>query len=102
MTSVAAVSISTFASPPVPTTRPAHVVAVRAGQVPVEHDHVVGVHPDPLQRGVAVVADVDGHGQPAQPLGDGVREELFVLHDQHPHAGQCASPGDKAGISDFA
>jgi hypothetical protein len=75
---------------------------VCAGQVPVEHDHVVGVHTDPLQRGVAVVADVHGHGQPAQPLGDGVREKLFVLHDQHTHARQSGGAGVKAGISVFA
>jgi hypothetical protein len=38
-----------------------------------------------LQGGLAVVGDVDGHRVAAQPAGDGVGEELFVLHDQHAH-----------------
>ena len=63
---------------------PAHLVAGAPGHVPVEHRDVVPVHAEPLQRRVAVVADVDGHRELAQPLGDRVGEQpLVVGHSAH-------------------
>ena len=49
--------------------RAAHVVAVHLGQVAVEHDDVVGVDARLVERGLAVVGDVDGHALAAQARG---------------------------------
>ena len=65
---------------------PADVVAVDAGQVAVENDHVVAGDRDPLQGFGAVRRDVDGHALAAQPGRDRPGQDLEVLHDQHPHS----------------
>jgi hypothetical protein len=52
---------------------------VHAGQVAVEHDHVVVVDAEALQRGVAVERDVHGVGVVAQPLGDRLGEHPLVF-----------------------
>jgi hypothetical protein len=58
---------------------------VGAGQVAVEHHHVVAVDPQPGQGVVAVEGDVDGHTFPAQPDGHGPGEHLVVFGDQDSH-----------------
>jgi len=63
----------------------ADLVAGHDVQVAVEHHHVVVVDREPFQRGVAVVGHVYGHRLTAQPIGDGVRQQAFVLHHQHTH-----------------
>jgi hypothetical protein len=63
----------------------AHLVAGDLGQIPVEDHHVVVVDVEALQGLVAVVGDIDGHRVPPQPGGDGVGQQPFVLHHQHPH-----------------
>ena len=70
----------------------ADLVAVDAGQVAVEHDHVVAVQVQ-LGQGVgAVVADVDGHPLVPQAAGDGGGQHGLVLDDQHPHAAPPWAP----------
>jgi hypothetical protein len=64
---------------------PAHVVAVRAGQVPVEDHHVVPGDCQMLQGGVAVADHVDRHPLAAQPGPDRAGQDLEVLHHQHAH-----------------
>ena len=65
--------------------RPAHLVAVDAGQEDVEHDRVVGALPGPPQAVVAVVGDVDVEALGREAVGDRRREELLVLDDQNSH-----------------
>jgi hypothetical protein len=67
---------------------PADLVAVDAGKVAVQHDHVVAVDLELDQRVAAVVAHIDGQPLAAQPAGDGGRQHHLVLDDQHPH-GRC-------------
>ena len=64
----------------------ADLVAMRAGQVAVEHDDVVRVHARVEQRAVAVAGDVYGHALPAEPAGDRIGDAPLVLCHQHPHA----------------
>ena len=63
---------------------------MHAGEVAVQHDHVVGVEVELGSAGESVVGDVDGHALVAQALGDQVRELRLVLDDQDPHAGTGA------------
>jgi hypothetical protein len=77
--------------------RPAHLVTGAAGHVPVEHRHVVPVHGETLQGAVAVVDDVDGHGLPAQALGNRVGHQFLVLRHQHPHDVLLSRPGPVPG-----
>ena len=65
--------------------RGAYLVAVQAGQVPVEHDHVVGRRESLLQSGRAVEGDVDGHLRPAQADADCFGELLIVFDHQYAH-----------------
>ena len=62
------------------------LVAVRAGDVAVEHDDVVLIDRELLERGVAVARDVGGDRLEAQPVADGLGEVELVLDDQHAHA----------------
>ena len=62
------------------------LVAVRARDVAVEHDDVVLVDRELLERGVSVARDVGGDRLEAQPVADGFGEVELVLDDQHPHA----------------
>ena len=57
----------------------AHLVAGAPRHVAIEHGHGVLVHAEPLQGGIAVVADIHGHGQLAQPVSDGVSEQPLVV-----------------------
>ena len=82
---LAAVSISTRLSRPAGDDLPADVVAVDAGQVPVEHDDVVAGDGEVLERVGAVQDDVDGHALAAQPGPDRPGQDLEVLDDKHPH-----------------
>ena len=65
--------------------RPAHLVAVYAGQVPVEHDHVVVGERDPPERLTAVERDVDSHPFAAQHGRHGFGQAWMILDHQHPH-----------------
>ncbi|SPL99014.1 unnamed protein product [[Actinomadura] parvosata subsp. kistnae] len=62
----------------------ADVVAVHAGQVTVENDHVVAVHGGQLQAPVTVAGEVHGQALGPQPLGENLGERGLVLDDQHP------------------
>jgi hypothetical protein len=77
--------------------RPADVVTVDAGQVTVEHQHVVVVDADPFHRGVTVIGDVDRHRLRAQPLGDHVGKEAFVFDHEYPHAAIASDPWSSDG-----
>ena len=68
--------------------RATDVVAVQLGQVAVQHDHVVGVHPRFEERVGAVAGDVHGQTLAAQPAGDGVGYAPFVLGDEHAHGSE--------------
>jgi len=63
----------------------ADLVAGDDRQVAVQHHDVVVVDRQPLERGVAVVGHVHGHRLSAQPLGDGVGQQPFVLDNQDAH-----------------
>jgi len=66
---------------------------MHAGQVPVEDEHVVGVHVE-FEEGVrAIVGDVGGYALVAQALSDVVGEPLDVLGDQDPYPGTPAAAG---------
>src|SRR5262249_39168953 len=71
----------------------AYVVAVQAGQVSVEHDHVVVVEQGPLKPGRAVERDVDGHPRLAQPGGDRLGHLLIVFDHKYPHRHSLPTPG---------
>jgi hypothetical protein len=58
---------------------------VDAGQVPVQHDHVVVVDHGTVEAGRAVERDVDGHPVAAQPDGDGLRHLRVVVDHEHSH-----------------
>ena len=83
---------------------PADVVAVPAGQVAVEHDHVVTADGGLGERVAAVEGDVGGHALAAQHGRDRQGELGMILDHQHPHSssptagavtrpGPCARPG---------
>ena len=55
------------------------------GQEDVEDDGVVGAFAGPPQAVVAVVGDVDVEALGGEAVGDGCREQLFVLDDQDSH-----------------
>ena len=57
-----------------------------AGQVAVEHDHVVAGQRRLAIALVAVVGDVDGHALAAQATGHRLRQLDFVLHHKDSHA----------------
>jgi hypothetical protein len=65
--------------------RAAHVVAVHARQVAVEHEHVVAHDARLGQRRLPVARQVDRHPLPAQPARDRVGQPQLVFGDQHPH-----------------
>jgi hypothetical protein len=65
---------------------------VDARQIPIEHDDVIGVNPDPLGRGVAVIGNVDRESLAPQPLRDRVGEYVLVLDHQNPHGFMMAAP----------
>ena len=69
----------------------AHLVAGAARHVAVEYRDVVVVHAEAFERGLAVVTDVDGHGELAQPVGDGVGEKPLVVGEKHAHSGRSPS-----------
>ena len=75
-----------------------HLVPVRAGQVPVEHEHVVGVDGEPVQRRVAVERDVGRDRLAAEAGLQRLREVELVLGDQHAHPSQ-GRRGDVAKTS---
>jgi hypothetical protein len=64
---------------------PADVIAVRAGQVPVQHHHVIAVDRCVIEGCVAVQGHVDGHALAAQPGGHRPGQELVILGYQHSH-----------------
>jgi hypothetical protein len=70
---------------PLPRQGPADVVAVHAGQVPVQHHHVVAVHREPVQGIVAVEGHVDGHPAAAQPGGHRPGQPVVVFGYQDSH-----------------
>jgi hypothetical protein len=70
----------------------AQLVAGHAGQVAVEHDHVVAGDRGLLVPVHPVVRDVDRHALAAQPPGHRVGQSGLVLHHQHPHASSLPEP----------
>jgi hypothetical protein len=64
---------------------PAHPIAVHERQVTVEHDHVIGRLRGGVQRSRAVVRDVRGDPDLAQPLRDPAGKRRMVLDHRHPH-----------------
>ena len=65
--------------------RPADLVAVDAGKVAVEHDHVIVGERDAPERLAAVEREVDGHALAAQHGRHGLGEPRMILDHQHPH-----------------
>ena len=74
---------------------PADVVAVHAGQVPVQHHHVIAVDRHMFQGRGAVQGHVDGHSLPAQPGRYRPRQHLVVLGDQNPQPGLGRRAGQR-------
>ena len=64
---------------------PAHLVAVRPGQVPVEDDDVIGRQAEMVESVVAVQRHVDRHALAAQAGRDRPSQDLVVLGHQHAH-----------------
>ncbi len=77
----------------------AHVVAVQAGQIAVQDEHVVGAEPQLFQGHSPAVGDIDRDRVAAQALGDHFREEFLVLHHQHAHGVMCTRGTPFAGVS---
>ena len=75
----------------------AHLVAVDAGEVAVEDDHVVAVDGGHAERGAPVVGDVDRHAFSAQAPGDRVGHDLAVLYHEQSHPGIVARRTIKIG-----
>ena len=80
----------------------ADLVAVHAGQVAVEHHHVVARHHRHLVPGRAVVGDVDGQALPAQPARDRVGEAALVLDHQYPHGATLTAGAPRPNHGDGA
>ena len=70
---------------------PADIIAGYAGQVPVQHHHVVAGDRQVVQGRGAVQGHVDGHPLPAQPGRDRRGQDLVVLGHQNPHRLPAAS-----------
>ena len=84
----AAVSISSRLRAPPSTSRAHTSIAVKAGQVAVEHDHVVVVDERARQAGLAVERDIDRHPRVTQPGRDRLGQLLIVF--DHKHAHRCS------------
>ena len=65
--------------------RAADLVAVYAGQVAVEHEHVVVGEREVRERVVAVERDVDGHALAAQARSDRLGQLDVILDQQYSH-----------------
>jgi hypothetical protein len=64
----------------------AHLVAMDRGQIAVK-DHRVVVHDGRLvERGAAVVREIDGHSFAAEPPRYDLGEVCFIFYDQDAHA----------------
>ena len=63
----------------------ADLVAVGAGEIPVQHHHVVTAGPQASQGVVAVQRHVDDHPVAAQPRRHGPGQPLVIFCYQHPH-----------------
>jgi hypothetical protein len=72
--------------------RPADLIAAHAGQVPVQHHHVIERAGGVLQRVGAVEDHVDSHARPAQPGRDDRGQLRLVLDHQHPHPAPTSLP----------
>ena len=66
--------------------RPAHLATAQGREVEVEADQVVGIHARLHERLVAGMGEVDRVALTPKPGRDRVRQVLFVLDDEHPHA----------------
>jgi len=75
--------------------RLAHAVAVDAGKIAVEHDHVVVVDRGSPQAGLTVVRDVDGHALALQTECNRFGQLHVVLDHQHAHS-PCKQSGGSA------
>jgi hypothetical protein len=76
--------------------RAAHIIPGHDRQVAVEDDDVVVVDRQPLERGITVVGDVDGHRVAAQAHRDRVGKQPFVFHHQNAHLPIMPGPGVRA------
>jgi len=70
-------------------------------QVPVQHDHVVVVHAEPLECRAAVVHHVHRVGVGAQAVGHRAGEHRLILDHQDPH-GSMVTYGDVIWPSMFS
>ena len=70
-----------------------------AGQVPVEHDHVIPGHREGLKRVIPVKGHVDRHALPPQPGRYGFRQNVEILGDQHSHGSNDAIRGGVSQVS---
>ena len=73
--------------------RRADLVAVQAGEVAVEHDHVVVGEGDLAQRLVAVERDVGGDRLAPEARLQRLGQEALVLDDQDPHRSHSRRAG---------
>ena len=78
---------------------PADLVAVDAGQVAVEHHHVVGVQARLVEGADAVVRHVHRHALTPQPASHRVGDLSFVLGHEHSHSAQSSERRYAAGDS---
>jgi hypothetical protein len=69
---------------------------VYSGQVAIQHQDVVLVHPETFKCRISVIGDIHRHRLAPQPDRDGVGQQPFVLHDQYPHD---VSPTPWLGLS---
>ena len=67
---------------------PADLIAVHAGQVAVQHDHVVAVDGGTVQGSPAIKRHVNGHPLAAQHVSDRLGQLLVVFDQQDPHRGK--------------
>ena len=75
----------------------ADLVAVGAGEVPVEDHDVVAAGAQAGQGVVAVQRHVDDHPVAAQPRRDGPGQPLVVLRYQHSHGHKMPRRGSQPG-----
>ena len=72
--------------------RAAHVVAVHAREVTIEHHDVIAQEGDMGERVRSVVGDVDGHALSPEPLGHGIGESPVIFRNQNPHRSVLPAP----------
>jgi hypothetical protein len=76
-----------------------HLIAVKSGQIAIEHDHVVIVDHRAGQAGLAVERDIDSHVFVPQPGRNRLGQLSVVFDHKHAHCCSFAYDGSRREVS---